>query len=563
MKYNSLLDDPNFPRNIEKSGWPWVFGELQDSKPIPATDLPRITIVTPSFNQGQFIEETIRSVLLQGYPNLEYIIIDGGSTDNSLEIIKKYEPWLAYWVSEADQGQSHAINKGFERSTGNILAWLNSDDIYLPGALFHVANAVLESNAEWIVGITSVTDIDLKVFDRFVPQINTGNWKVKDYKSYGWLDFVITHQSGTALPQLSSFWSKKAVTKVEGIDESFRYAMDHDFYGKLAYAGYRPELIPQTLACFRNHQQQKTSEFPSIFWKEELRSAKRWQLEKLTFDEKQALDSYISWFARYIQWDQLMVATRSKRLFIFLKKNVLKVRKRLGKIKQFLFGSGRNFSASLKGIVPKEIISQYLPKNPVIVEAGAHIGLDTEELARYYPEGKIYAFEPVPDLFLQLSERTRPYKNVYCFPFALSNQTGEAVMYISSGVSNGSSSLLPPKDHLADHPDVFFEKKIHVKCITLDEWAEINNVEKVDLLWLDMQGYELNALKASSAVLEKVLAVYTEVNLKEVYDGAPLYSELREWLELRKFKVEVEEIPWEDGGNVLFVRNEFASKSCD
>ena len=554
MKNNSLYDDRNFPPNDGKNGWPWSQVQPPNAPILPMSDLPRITIVTPSFNQGDFIEETIRSVLLQGYPNLEYIIIDGGSTDNSLDIIKKYEPWLAYWVSEADQGQSHAINKGFERSTGNILAWLNSDDIYLPGALFHVANAVHESKAEWIVGITSVTDVDLKVLDRFVPQISTGNWKAKDYKPHGWLDFVMTHQSGTALPQLSSFWSKEAITKVGGIDESFRYAMDHDLYGRLAYAGYRPNLIPQTIACFRNHQQQKTSEFPFIFWKEELRSAKQWQREKLTYDEKQALGSYEAWFAHYLQWEQLMSAIGLKRLFSFFEINILKARKRLGKMNQFLLGSERNFSAPLKGIVPKEVIAQYIPRNPVIVEAGAHIGLDTEELARYYPEGKIYAFEPVPDLFLQLSERTRPYKNVYCFPIALSNQSGEAVMYVSSGVSNGSSSLLPPKDHLTDHPDVIFERKIHVECITLDEWAELNNIEKVDLLWLDMQGYELNALKAGLAVIENVQAVYTEVNLKEVYDGAPLYGELREWLEDNNFRVEVEEIPWEDGGNVLFVR---------
>jgi glycosyltransferase involved in cell wall biosynthesis len=92
--------------------------------------LPKISIVTPSFNQGMFLEKTILSVLEQGYPNLEYIIIDGGSSDNSVEIIKKYEKHLAYWESEPDQGQSHAINKGFERATGEIFGWLNSDDWY-------------------------------------------------------------------------------------------------------------------------------------------------------------------------------------------------------------------------------------------------------------------------------------------------------------------------------------------------------------------------------------------------------------------------------------------------
>src|ERR1700738_1526878 len=110
------------------TGWPWT----TETPRLPAvrpdgSRWPRITIVTPSFNQGQFIEETIRSVLLQGYPNLEYIIIDGGSTDNTVEIIKKYEPWIACWVSEKDRGQSDALNKGFARATGQILAWLCSD----------------------------------------------------------------------------------------------------------------------------------------------------------------------------------------------------------------------------------------------------------------------------------------------------------------------------------------------------------------------------------------------------------------------------------------------------
>lgn len=123
-------------------GFPWT----EATPPLPAT-LPngqawqRISIVTPTYQQGKFIEKTIRSVLLQGYPNLEYIVMDAGSTDETVAILEKYAPWLTYWESQRDRGQSHAINKGFERATGAILGWLNSDDLYLPGALRHIAEA--------------------------------------------------------------------------------------------------------------------------------------------------------------------------------------------------------------------------------------------------------------------------------------------------------------------------------------------------------------------------------------------------------------------------------------
>ena len=124
-----------------KIGWPWSSENSVDAHAsLVDREYPKITVLTPNYNYGHYLEETIRSVLLQGYPNLEYIIIDGESTDNSIEVIKKYEPWLTYWVSEPDRGQTHAINKGLEKATGEIFNWINSDDILMPGALFAIAN---------------------------------------------------------------------------------------------------------------------------------------------------------------------------------------------------------------------------------------------------------------------------------------------------------------------------------------------------------------------------------------------------------------------------------------
>jgi len=157
-----LHDLPKPPAG--KTGWPWTEASPQSSEKIPeGSEHLRISIVTPNYNFGHFLEETIRSVLLQGYPNLEYIIIDGGSTDNSVEIIKKYEPWLAYWVSEKDEGITHAINKGMEVASGNWINWLNSDDFLLPGALWRLKEIIEKvPQAQWVSG--GRLDVDERSF---------------------------------------------------------------------------------------------------------------------------------------------------------------------------------------------------------------------------------------------------------------------------------------------------------------------------------------------------------------------------------------------------------------
>lgn len=207
-----------------------------------------------------------------------------------------------------------------------------------------------------------------------------------------------------------------------------------------------------------------------------------------------------------------------------------------------------------KGVIKKEYFRSFLPEKPVILEAGAHKGSDTVELAKMWPKGTIHAFEPVPEIFKKLVKNTCNCNNVLCYQLALGNVKGSDEMYISTGASDGSSSLLPPKKHLEMFPIVYFDEKIQVSIVTLDDWARENNIKTIDFLWLDLQGMELKVLQSGCSILKTVKAIYSEVSSIEGYEHQNLYSELRNWLEKEGFHVEREAV--ENGeGNVFFLMN--------
>lgn len=209
--------------------------------------------------------------------------------------------------------------------------------------------------------------------------------------------------------------------------------------------------------------------------------------------------------------------------------------------------------------IPKLYIRLLLPDDPIIVDAGAHVGGDTQEMSRLWPRATIHAFEPVPDLFQKLTANTADRGSVRRYPLALGAETGTAEMFVSGGGSDASSSLLPPKEHLQINPHVSFEGRITVSTTTLDAWARESGVGRIDFLWLDMQGAEMAAMAAAPQTLAGVRAIHLEVSLVEFYASNPLYVQVRAWLEGQGFRLEAEEIVRSAsgepvGGNALFLR---------
>lgn len=200
------------------------------------------------------------------------------------------------------------------------------------------------------------------------------------------------------------------------------------------------------------------------------------------------------------------------------------------------------------GSIQKKVIRHHLPENPVVIEAGAHNGRDTVELAGW--GGHVHAFEPVPEIYSRLKARTRNHRNISCYPLALGTADTVQDLYVSSGLSDGSSSLLEPADHLKIFPKVYFAEKIPVRTVTLDSFIRARVIEP-DFLWLDLQGMELPVLQHGTSALKTVSAIYTEVSEDELYRGNTRYDELKDWLYDKGFcPVPVDA----SRSNVLFVR---------
>lgn len=239
-----------------RTGWPWTeAGEALPPTLPDGSPWPRITVVTPSYQQAEFLEETLRSVILQGYPDLEYFVVDGGSTDGSVEIIERYAPWITRWVSEADDGQSDAINKGFRWATGSILGWLNSDDTYYPGTLAGVARAMARSGADIVLGAMDKVQFgrgDPEVVKRSLP------WEGEAFHPFP----ILRRGPAPAFHfyQPSMFWTRELWEETGGLDERYHYVMDMEWCNRALAVGAEIETVPDVWTRFALHGGSKSQD---------------------------------------------------------------------------------------------------------------------------------------------------------------------------------------------------------------------------------------------------------------------------------------------------------------
>jgi glycosyltransferase involved in cell wall biosynthesis len=219
--------------------------------------LPLVSIITPSFNQVRYFEATIKSVLGQDYPHIEYIIVDGNSTDGSVDVIKKHSGRLAWWVSEQDKGQTDAINKGFNRATGEILAWINSDDTYNPGAVSQAVKYLIE-NPE--VGLVYADCNFIDEDDQIIGKFNAAQTNLRRLR-----------EGYVHIPQQTVFFRATYWKELGPLDPSFYFAMDYDLWTRIAARAPLKYLAGHTWANFRLHTSGKTVAADDRCWPEMIR----------------------------------------------------------------------------------------------------------------------------------------------------------------------------------------------------------------------------------------------------------------------------------------------------
>ena len=269
--------------------------------------IPKLSIITPSYNQAEFLEDTIRSVVFQNYPNLEYLVIDGGSSDGSLAIIKEYSSRISYWVSEKDRGQAHAINKGLSKSSGEIIAWINSDDIYQPGAFSRVIEMFnSRKEVDVIFGDCHFIDVSGNIISLYKGREQTFEDNLKYWE--GW-----------PIPQPTVFWRAEVMDRVGVLNENLHYGLDYEYFLRMS-RHYSFTHAGKVLASYRIHSKAKSGNWDhrKYTFYDEIHPFSKSYWSSLSIQQR--LELYISYIQYQIRrkakegnlWAQFLIFIKNK-----------------------------------------------------------------------------------------------------------------------------------------------------------------------------------------------------------------------------------------------------------
>jgi FkbM family methyltransferase len=484
---------------------------------INTKNFPKISIITPNYNGVTFLEETIVSIVSQNYPNLEYIIIDGGSTDGSIEIIKKYEKYLSYWISEPDNGMYEAIQKGFDKSTGEIMSWLNSDDMYHKKSLFTIAEIFTDfSEVQWLTGYN--TNYDEEGRTLFLRESYT-------HSKY---DMFLTPDRH--IQQESTFW-RRTLWETAGskIDTSLRYAGDFELWLRF-FRGENLYRVDALIGGFRIRRGQLTHLFMDKY-NEECKKVLKDEFDSCSYFDICMIEEIKTLQIKLVNGD---ISVRKKNKIETSLKQILDYRETLAfdfrnnkftnreqmdknKITKIMHKKHQNLSDFLNYIKTHH---KFYPE--AIIDVGVARG--TFEIYETFPKSEIILIEPVEEFNNDLISIQNNYDAVSIFHCAVGHTTGIININVHDDLE-GSSLYNEQEGKSTDGKT----REIEIKLLD-DICKSYIDSSKSILLKIDVQGAELDVLKGSIKLLPNIEIIVLEVSLHKFFINGPEFYDVIEYM---------------------------------